>query len=200
MITCYTGNAYRGITLKWAHLPYSGEGAKLEGRRYNPIGAHALYCSITHQTMLKEITQGVFVNLEPTVIVNFQVNKSRILDLRKPSIRTALGISVADMNYAWSLTDFDRFHLDKSSKSDLDYLAPSQLIFFKTLAAGADGIISPSYAIGAESSEANIVFFDWNRGTGTEIEVHDPKGMLPGYNNDGLPTYNRNEILTKFGF
>ena len=150
--------------------------------------------------MLKEITQSVFANLEPTLIVNFQVNESRILDLRDSVVRSNLGISEIDMKCAWGLSDFDLFDLDNSTQADLHYLAPSQLIFFKTLAAGADGIISPSYAIGAEEDETNIIFFDWNRGTGTKIEVHDPNNLLPGYNNTGLPTYDRGAILKKYGF
>ena len=50
----FEGRLYRALNPVWAAQPFSGEGARSHGGRFNPLGVPALYCSLSPVTAMRE--------------------------------------------------------------------------------------------------------------------------------------------------
>lgn len=98
----HAGTAYRNQSPRYD--PRSGEGARLNGGRFNPPGSFpTLYLCETRPCVVAELTrQGPrhLVGVEgllPRVLYRYELDLHRALDLTDPDIRSLLGITVDEL-------------------------------------------------------------------------------------------------------
>lgn len=84
--------------------PHSGEGARINGGRFNPPGSFPiLYLCETRPCVVAELTrQGTrhVVGVEgllPRVLYRYELDLHRVLDLTDPDTRTHIGITVDEL-------------------------------------------------------------------------------------------------------
>ena len=163
----FQGTVYRAHHPKWAFSPLSGEGAKLTGGRFNPKGLPALYTSLTLQTLIKEVTQGLARKLDPLTLCSYDVDCEDIVDLTSESERARLAIALADLGCAWKLLAADGKPV------------PSWMIAQRLIAADSAGILVGSFAPGATKDDINLVLWSWGDALPHRVSVSDPDRRLP---------------------
>lgn len=162
----WRGVCYRAHDPRWAWAPTSGDGAAAKGGRFNPIGTPALYLALTFEGMLVEMGHGLARRFDPLTICSYEVDCDDVVDLRTDADRASAGVSLADMSCSWA--------------SDLSAgrQPASQRIARKLIAAGAAGILTPSFATHARPDMANLVLWRWGESLPHLVRLHDPAGRL----------------------
>ncbi|NPU63963.1 RES domain-containing protein [Bradyrhizobium sp. 83012] len=163
----FAGLAYRAHDPSWAFSPTSGEGARLKGGRFNPIGVPALYLGLTVETCALEMGHGFKHRFEPLTICCYDVDVENVVDLSSPRSRTAAAIRLARLKCSWGLELAD-------GKEPQSWKVAVELI-----AAGAAGILVPSFANGATSKNLNLVLWKWSKRLPFKVTPYDPAGRLP---------------------
>jgi RES domain-containing protein len=158
---------YRAHDPQWAWTPLSGEGAAAKGGRFNPVGTPALYLALTIEGMFLEMGHGFARRFEPLTICSYDVDVDDLIDLRTEADRAAVAIGMADMSCAWA------YDLTAGRRP------ASWTIADRLIAAGAAGILTPSFATGARIDMTNLVLWRWGADLPYRVEVHDPSGRLP---------------------
>lgn len=163
----FQGTCYRGHDPKWAFSPVSGEGARLKGGRFNALGTPALYLSLTVEGLFIEMGHGFSQRFAPLTVCSYEVDVDDIVDLRTDRDRVQANVDLQDMACAWA--------------NDLaEGREPASWGVARTLAAaGAAGILVPSFANGARSDMSNLVLWIWTPDLPLRVRVHDPDGLLP---------------------
>lgn len=163
----WSGTAWRAHHPRWSWAPLSGEGAALKGGRFNPVGVPGLYLALSIEGMLVEMGHGFARRLDPLTVCAYEVDMDGITDLRSEETREAAGVALADMACPWAL---DR----AEGRKPASWATAQRLI-----AAGASGILVPSFANGARPDAANLVLWRWAPEPPHKVTVHDPSGRLP---------------------
>ena len=141
----FRGVCYRGHDPRWAFAPTSGLGAATTGGRFNPVGQPALYLSLTWDGVWLEITQGFAHRLPPITVRAYDVDVDDILDLRTHAVREAASVPLADLACAWKL--------DQSNGRT----PRSWTLAWRLINSGYAGILTPSFANGANAAISNLV-------------------------------------------
>lgn len=163
----FQGTCFRAHDPKWAFSPISGAGAALKGGRFNPVGVPALYLALTLSGMFKEMGHGFGHRFDPLTVCAYAVDVEDIVDLRDDAGRAAAGVVLDDLACAWA------YDLTQRRK-------PASWRVAETLiAAGAAGILVPSFATGARPGMDNLVLWRWGADLPHQVTVHDPDGRLP---------------------
>lgn len=163
----FTGTAYRAHDPQWSFRPLSGEGAALNGGRFNPRGTPALYLGLSVITAVKEASQGLSAKINPLVLCAYEIDSDDILDLRDPATQGTVGTGDDDLACSWLAI----LHAGKE---------PPTWTLSKTLIGdGVAGVIVPSFAPGSTIDDANIVLWRWSETRPYFCAVHDPSGRLP---------------------
>lgn len=137
----------------WKHtLPnQSPTAANTKGARWNPAGVPAVYLSIERDTALAEGAYLVGVQPQPITgmrhIHEVELSLRRVLDLRDPTVRRALGLSDADLRSS-----------DQSACRTVGGTAEWL---------GVDALIVPS----ARTDGANLVVFERRTGPDFSLRV-----------------------------
>ncbi len=155
--------AYRAVDPRWAFGPLSGDGAAINGARFNLRGMPALYLSLDPIGAVNEVAQGFAGRIPPTTLCEYDLDCADIMDLTTDADRAAAGTDLGEMGGAWKLGK----------------AAPSQLLAARLHAGGAAGIVVPSFAIGAEPHHRNVVLWTWGPDLPHRVNVFDPTGRLP---------------------
>lgn len=163
----FAGTCYRAHDPRWAFAPDSGEGDRLYGGRFNPRGMSALYLALTVDGMFAEMSHGFANRFEPLTVCSYEVDVDDIVDLRIAAAWKAHGVASADLSCAWA---------DEAAKGKTP---ASWRLATRLVAAGAAGILVPSFAIGAKADAANLVLWRWRRDLPYKVVVHDPNDRLP---------------------
>ena len=163
----FRGVCYRAHDPRWAFKPLSGEGAAIRGARFNSRGRPSLYLSLSFNTAVLEANQGLAHKIEPCVLCSYDVDCEDIADLRTNEGRAEHDIGYDDMACAW-------FSFLVEGRQP-----PSWQIARRLIDKGYAGIIVPSFAHGATSSDHNLVLWDWSGRLPNQVIVHDPSGRLP---------------------
>jgi len=163
----FPGSAYRAHDPRWSFKPLSGEGAAVHGGRFNPKGTPALYLALDPMTAIKEAAQGFAHKFEPCVLCSYDVDCEDLVDLRTDTDRTAAGVAFGDMAGAW--------FADAAAGRE----PPSLRLAKRLRMEGAAGLLTPSFAVAAVASDANLVLWRWSGARPHCVAVHDPSGRLP---------------------
>ena len=163
----FRGTCFRAHDPRWSHKPLSGEGAAKHGGRFNPVGVPALYLGLELLTAIKEVSRGTARRIDPLVLCAYEVDCDDIADLTNDAGRAEFGVSVQAMADPWNM-----------ARSDGRRPA-SWAIYDHLVAAGMAGALVPSFSIGAEAGDRNLVLWDWGPDLPHKVEVFDPSGRLP---------------------
>ena len=106
---------------------------------------------------------------EPLLRLSARFDEALVMasSLHRAQARKASGVTADDMAAAWF-----SFLADGQEP-------PSRRIARRLIAAGAAGILAPSYAPGAAPADHNLVLWDWSDRPPHKIAVFDPSGRLP---------------------
>ena len=145
-----SGVWYRCVETSFAHEIVSGEGARVHGARWNPIGSfRTVYLSGTPETALEEYLararrmQWPDHRSLPMVMAGVEVNVRRVLDLRAPGAAAVIE----------PLLKIERAHW-RSTQSRRE--AMSQAIGRAARDAGLQGLLAPSQQV---KGGLNLVLF-----------------------------------------
>lgn len=164
----FQGTCYRGHDPKWAFSPLSGEGARLKGGRFNPVGQDAIYLSLTIEGMFLEMGHGFAHRFDPLTACSYDVDVSDIVDLSTEGERGKAGVTIEELNCAWAL--------DVAEGRE----PPSWKIATKLMKDGAAEFLVPSFARGARPDvHRNLVLWEWGPDLPHRVAVHDPAFRLP---------------------
>jgi RES domain-containing protein len=163
----FQGLCYRAIEPGWAHAPLSGDGAKINGGRFNRFGVPALYLACSPEGMIAEQSHGFPHRFDPTTICTYDVDIDDIVDLRTKANQKAAGVTRADLACGW------RNDL-KEKREPASWRIADRLINQK-----ASGILVPSFAVGASLKMQNLVLWTWTPDPPHRVVVFDPNQKLP---------------------
>jgi RES domain-containing protein len=156
---------HRYLTPKWAHVPTSGEGAALDGGRFNRPGVEALYLSRAAQTALDEYRQGASIT-PPATLAAYKVTLDQVADLSSGYDPEHWDAEWSEWNCAWRKIA----RIDKQTP-------PSWRLSDKLISAGRRGLLFPSLQ---HAGGTNLVIFIASLAASDSVEAHDPDRRLPG--------------------
>lgn len=157
---------WRMIRVAYHRDPFSGEGARLFGGRWNATGTPALYLAADHVTAVREFYRGGIV--QPGTLTPYDLAAASIADLTdgKGGPRDA-EIAVL-LEAEWKLTMLDR-------------VPRSWTITEGLIAEGAEGALVPSTQ---NPGGTNLVLWRWYDaragGDGAALTLVDPQAELAG--------------------
>lgn len=160
----FAGPLFRSLTPLYAGEPLSGEGAKIKGGRFNPIGKECLYLASTTEGAIKEVNGGF--KFKPQTLVAIDVDCDPVADLRTARSRKPLGVLLSDLACPWEL--------DMANKRT----PASWTVAEKMEAQGYAGILVPSFASGARRGAFNLVLWRWGLRLPVQTIVVDDEGRL----------------------
>jgi RES domain-containing protein len=164
-LTRYRGLAYRAHDPRWAFAPISGAGAAIHGGRFNPKGVAALYLALSIEGMFAEVSHGFAHRFPPLTVVTYDVDCTDILDLTTEAGRTAAGTDLKTLGGAWMLERAE------------GRTPPTWTLTQRLIAAGAAGVVVPSFATGAMAGMRNLVLWKWD-GEQQKVVAWDAEGRL----------------------
>lgn len=174
------GRAYPTITVKdrvwrvlaprWAQAPLSGNGAAVNGGRFNRPGVAAFYTSFDLMTAIVEYQQEF--GARPGTFCPYDASIRPIVDLTDGKLLSTLKITTADLNCPWK-------EIAWVKNQD----PPTWLLADRLIGDGVAGIKVPSsqHPIGF-----NLVLWKWADAKTRAMTVLDPIGDLPA-NQDAWP-------------
>jgi RES domain-containing protein len=127
----------------------------------------ALYLSLTIETAVREANDGLAFGISPCVLCCYEVDCADLVELRTDAGRSEHGVTLVDLSCVWGLDARQR-------REPATWLLARRLI-----ARGIAGILVPSFAPGATSTDENLVLWDWSDRPPHQVRVFDPSGRLP---------------------
>lgn len=163
----FQGTAYRAHDPRWSFLPLSGEGAAINGGRFNPRGVAALYLGLSMTTAVKEANQGLSAKINPCVLCAYEIDCEDVLDLTDLAVLASTKATFSDLGCPWM------------SIVLAGTRPPTWRLAETLIATGHAGVIVPSFAPGATADDTNIVLWRWSAVRPHFCSVYDPSGRLP---------------------
>lgn len=163
----FRGTCYRAHDPRWSFTPLSGEGARLKGARFNPVGTPALYLATTLSGMFAEMGQGFASRFEPLTVCCYDADVDGVLDLTDDAERSRTGASPEILGCSWAL--------DMAEGRE----PASWRLARRLIVDDVPGVLVPSFAMGAPEGASNLVLWRWGPDPPHKVEVHDPSGRLP---------------------
>ncbi|SLN73305.1 RES domain protein [Falsiruegeria litorea R37] len=164
----HKGPLFRAHNPYWSWDPVSGEGARMNGGRFNPIGTPAIYMSETVLTTIREASP-LGRPMEPLTICEYQVDCGPVFDATNPALLAAHGITFGQLQCPNWMGEM------LSGRVPASHTVADQLI-----ANGFAGLRVQSFARGATPRDVNVVFWRWGDTPPEMIRVIDSDGRLPG--------------------
>lgn len=163
----YRGLVYRGHNPQWQHAHESGEGAALNGGRWNRVGRPALYTSERFETAWLEAQQGFAFKTQPLTLCTYEVDCGPILDLSDPDVR--------DQVYPHPDEWIRESWLEKKLHRQV---VIGWKVAERLVSLGFSGIRVPSQAAGAIERDVNVVFWAWSKQPPLMVRVIDDQDRL----------------------
>lgn len=161
----YAGKLYRALNPIYAREPLSGRGAELYGGRFNPRGMPALYTSLSVMTALREANQ--VGSLQPTTLVSYEAAIEAVFDTRDTDRLAAEGLDAPALaDPSWR----DQMRSDGEAKT--------QAFARRQIAAGYNGLLVRSFAVGATPDDLNVVLWRWSDAPPHRLTLIDDEGRL----------------------
>ena len=154
---------WRVLAPKWAYAPLSGEGAAVNGGRFNRPGTAALYTAFDLMTAIVEYQQEF--GTRPGTFCPYDASIQPIVDLTDGKVLATLEATTADLNCPWQ---------DIAWVNSQD--PPTWRLADRLIGDGVAGIKAPStqHPIGF-----NLVLWKWADAKSRDLTVLDPVGELP---------------------
>jgi RES domain-containing protein len=133
------------LPVRHQFTPFSGEGARLYGGRWNPPGVPALYLATDHASAVAEFYQGL---AKPGTLAPYQIDARRIADLTDGKGWPADAAIEHSLSVDWKA-------MAAGGKAE----PPTWLIVADLLAAGAEGALVPSVQ---NRGGTNLVLWRWH--------------------------------------
>jgi RES domain-containing protein len=127
----------------------------------------ALYLALTIEGMFTEVSHGFAHRFPPLTVVTYDVDCADICDLTTEAGLLAAGTDLTTLGCAWML--------DRAE----GLIPPTWTLAKRLIAAGAAGVVVPSFATGATEGMRNLVLWRWGRET-QKVVAWDEEGRL-GY-------------------
>lgn len=163
----FAGRCFRGHDPGWSFSPTSGEGARIAGGRFNPLGKPALYLATSIDTAIGECLQGFANRMPPLTLCEYDVDCDPVADLSTGAGRKAHKVSLEALSCPW-----------KALMAQGEPV-PSWTVASDMAAEGFAGMLVPSFFVGATAEHVNLVLWSWSDALPTMVKVHDPSGRLP---------------------
>ena len=160
---------YRAIRLSWAFAPLSGEGAAINGGRWNAKGTPTLYLAGDPMTALAEYNQDLL--FRPVTLIEYHVANAKLADARYPDFCHAHGIADAAFTQAWRAETLQ-------NRTPAGWTAAARL-----QSEGFEGVIYSSRINGGVC----LALWHWNDDRGCSVTVGDADGRLPVDNRSWPP-------------
>lgn len=161
----HVGLLYRALNPVWARQPYSGEGARRFGGRFNPKGIPALYTSLGVMAAIRESNQ--IGTLQPTILVSYDADITPIFDAGDLQALAEYGMTLEHL-----AADDWRMRMRAEGK------VPTQRFAERLIAAGYAGLKVGSFARGAGAEDLNLVLWTWGEALPTRLVLNDDEGRL----------------------
>ena len=161
----FEGKLYRALNPVFARAPLSGEGAALNGGRFNPKGTPALYTSLSVLTALREANQ--VGSLQPITLVSYDADIARVFD--------------ASDQAAMKAESMDADALADSGWRDVmikEGEAKTQAFARRLIKAGYHGLRVRSFTKGARADDFNLVLWRWGDAPPAKLTLIDDENRL----------------------
>lgn len=156
---------WRMLTIRYQRDPWSGEGARLHGGRWNAPGQAALYLGTDHATAIAEFYQGL---AKPGTLAPYRLEAQAIADLTDGQGRAADDNVAQAMAAPW-----------KRIAEIEAGIPPSWALATSLIRGGAQGALVPS---AQNPGGTALVLWRWHRngeeGEGAALDLLDPDGAL----------------------
>lgn len=156
---------WRMLSIRYQRSPLSGEGAALQGGRWNRIGQAALYLAHDPATAVAEFYQGL---PKPGTLAPYQLRASSIADFTDGHGGPRDGAVAAAIEAQWKQIAL----IDEG-------VPPSWALADAAIAAGAEGALAPSVQ---NAGGVTLVLWRWHDaqqpGDGAALELIDPMAAL----------------------
>lgn len=164
-LRAWHGPLWRMLAIRYQRDPWSGEGARLYGGRWNPVDVPALYLGTDHATAIAEYYQGL---AKPGTLAPYRLAASAIADLTDGQGRPADAVIAAAMAAPWKRI------------AEIEHATPPGWTLAASLIEqGAEGALVPS---AQNPSGTALVLWRWcrsgERGEGAELTLLDPDNVL----------------------
>ena len=126
-----------------------------------------LYTSLRFETAWLEAQQAFPFKAQPMTICAYDVDCADMLDLTDPAVLVAHNLAPSDLSCPWE-------DIHQRGRTP-----PSWTMARRLIDAGISGILVPSFAAGAGSTDINGVFWDWAPDPPHRVRVVDDFGRLP---------------------
>lgn len=158
-------SVWRMLTIRYQRDPWSGEGARLHGGRWNAPGQAALYLGTDHATAIAEFYQGL---AKPGTLAPYRLEAQAIADLTDGQGRAADDNVAQAMAAPWK-------HIAEIKAG----IPPSWALATSLIVDGAQGALVPS---AQNPGGTALVLWHWHRkgeeGEGAALDLLDPDGAL----------------------
>lgn len=162
----FQGVVHRAHNPRWPWSPMSGEGARLHGGRFNRVGVPALYTSLAPLTAVREVS-SLGQPLQPILLCAYDVDAEPVFDARDVSQMRALGVAEADLRCpSW----------EQDMRTGT--IPASQKLAERLAAAGYVGLLTASFAPGAEPGDLNLVLWRWSNHLPSRVLLIDDENRL----------------------
>lgn len=156
---------WRMLSIRYQHAPFSGEGARLYGGRWNAKGVAALYAALDPVTAVAEYYQGF---PRPGTLAPYRIEAAPLADLTDGHGRPRDAAITMALAAPW-----------KAIAAIDGATPPSWTLAAALIDAGADGALVPS----AQNPGATaLVLWRWHgaegAGEGARLTLVDPEGSL----------------------
>ena len=153
---------YRAHRPAWAFAPLSGDGAAVNGGRWNAKGIPTMYLAADPVTAIAEYQQDLF--FRPVTLAEYTVSEATLADLRTASSRSALSVPADTMGLPWRA-------ITKRGAIPESWTVAERL----TASGRYHGLLYHSKINGGTCA----AIWSWNDGSGCEITVSDFDSDLP---------------------
>ncbi len=156
---------YRSTTPQYAKEDeiLTGEGSRINGGRWNPVGTTVVYGALTPETAMAEsLSNSRYSGLSaenamPRTFVAFHARLQHVLDFRQGDVRRRLQVSL------------DRIlHVDWRKECNNGLVPITQTLGRAAYEAGLEGLLVPS---AQARHDANLVVFPANLKNGSELNL-----------------------------
>lgn len=161
----FEGVVYRAHDPRWVWNPTSGEGAKLDGGRFNRIGVSALYLSLTPWGAIREATPLKFP-IQPRTLCAYSVDVEPIFDATNAESLKEMGMADVDLKGDW---ERDLFH---------GKVPRSHEFANRVIDAGFAGMLVSSFAYDADQGDKNLVLWEYGSVLPSKVTLIDDYNVL----------------------